>query len=54
MPGNRPHKKNKIILLLREGETSSVIIANKARCNVAYVNVVKNQLLQELLQSQKS
>jgi hypothetical protein len=54
MPGRKPQKKNKIMQLLREGETSSVIIANKVRCNVAYVNTVKNQLLQELLRSQKA
>ena len=53
MPGRKPDKKNKIIQLLREGETSSVIIANKVHSNVAYVNQVKNQLLQELLRSQQ-
>jgi len=52
MPGRRPDKKDKIIALLREGETSCVIIANKVHCDAAYVNVVKNQLLQELLRSQ--
>ena len=46
-------KKDKVIALLKEGETSSVIIANKAKCNVAYVNAVKKELLQELLRSQK-
>ena len=50
MPGRKPQKRDKIIALLREGETSSVIIANKVKCNVAYVNVVKN----ELLRSQES
>jgi hypothetical protein len=47
MPGRRPDQKNKIIQLLREGETSSVIIANKVKSNVAYVDHVKDQLLQE-------
>jgi hypothetical protein len=51
--GTKPDKKNKIITLLKEGETSSVIITNKARCTVAYVSVVKNELLQELLRSQE-
>jgi hypothetical protein len=51
VPGRRADKKNKIIALLREGETSSVIIANKVKSNVAYVNHVKNELLQELLRS---
>ena len=54
IPGPKLHKKQKIIALLKEGETSSVIIANKARCNVAYVNAVKNELLQELLRSTKA
>ena len=45
-------KKDKIILLLKQGKTSSVIIANKVGCAVAYVNVVKNELLRELLRSQ--
>jgi hypothetical protein len=40
-------------MLLKEGETSSVIIANKVHCVVAHVNVVKNELLQELLRSQE-
>jgi hypothetical protein len=51
MPGRRPDKRNKIVALLKDGETSSVIIANKAKCNVAYVNVVKNELLQEWIRS---
>ena len=50
MPGNRPHKKNKIILLLREGETSPTIIANKVGCNPSYANAVKR----EFLRSQKA
>lgn len=53
MPGRKPDKKNEIIALLREGETSSVVIANEIECNVAYVNTVKNELLRELLRSQK-
>ena len=44
-------KKDKIILLLKQGETSSTIIANKVGCAVAYVGVVRNELLQELLRS---
>jgi len=39
-------------MLLKEGETSSVIIANKVGCAVAYANTVKNEFLQELLRSQ--
>jgi len=54
IPGRKPHKKQKIIQLLKDGETISVIIANKARCNVAYVNAVKNELLQEWVRSQKT
>ena len=54
MPGRKPQKKQKIIQLLREGEASSVIIANKVGCAVAYVNTVKNELLRELLRSQKA
>jgi hypothetical protein len=38
-------KKDKIILLLKQGETSSTIIANKVGCAVAYVTVVKNEFL---------
>ena len=53
MPGRKPDKKNKIMQLLKEGETSSVIIANKAKCNVAYVSVVRNQLLEEERRSQQ-
>ena len=52
MPGRKPQKRDKVIALLREGETSSVIIANKVKCNVVYVYRVKNELLQELLRSQ--
>jgi hypothetical protein len=50
--GTSPNK-DKVILHLTEGETSSVIIANKVHSNTAYVNQVKNQLLQELLRSQQ-
>ena len=49
MPPTRPDKKNRIIQLLSEGETSSVVIANKVHCDIAYVTVVKNELLRELL-----
>jgi len=45
-------KKDKIIALLNQGETSSTIIANKVGCAVAYVSVVKNELLQELRRSE--
>ena len=45
-------KKDKIIALLKQGETSSTIIANKVGCAVAYVGVVKNELLQELRRSE--
>jgi hypothetical protein len=54
MARRRLPKKEKIIVLLKQGETSSVIIANKVGCAVAYVGVVKNELLQELLRSQKA
>lgn len=54
MPGRGPHKRDSIILLLKQGETSSVIIANRVGCTDAYVSVVKNQLLQELLRSQRA
>jgi hypothetical protein len=53
MPGKKLQKRDKTIALLKEGETSSVIIANKTKTSVAYVNVVKNELLQELLRSQQ-
>lgn len=53
MARRRVPKKDKVIDLLKGGETSSVIIANKARCSVAYVSVVKNELLQELLRLQE-
>jgi hypothetical protein len=43
-------KKGKIILLLKQGETSSFIIANKVGCAVVYANCVKN----EFVRSQKA
>lgn len=45
MPGNKPHKKDKIILLLKQGETSPVIIANKVGAVAGYVHVVKREFL---------
>ena len=54
MPSKKPQKRDKIIALLRKGETSPVIIANKVKCNVVYVYRVKDKLLQELLRSQKT
>jgi len=38
-------KKEKIILFLKQGETSSTIIANKVGCDPAYISVVKNEFL---------
>jgi len=38
-------RKDKIILLLKQGETSSTIIANRVGCAVGYVNVVKRKFL---------
>jgi len=38
-------KKDKIILLLKQGETSNTIIANKVGCGVGHVGVVKRELL---------
>ena len=43
-------KKDEIILLLKQGETSNTIIANKVGCGVGWVGVVKN----EFLRSQKA
>jgi len=43
-------KRDKIILLLREGETSPTIIANKVGCDPNYADAVKR----ELLRSQKA
>jgi hypothetical protein len=45
MPGNRPHKKDKIILLLKQGETSPTIIANKVGCDPNYARLVKDDFL---------
>lgn len=42
-------KKGKVILLLKQSETSPTIIANRVGCAVGYVNVVKR----EFLRSQK-
>jgi hypothetical protein len=50
MASGTSSKKVKIILLLKQGKTSSTIIANKVGCAVAYVTVVKN----EFLRSQKA
>jgi hypothetical protein len=49
MANRRPSKKDKIILLLKQGETSSTIIANKVGCDPNYVGVVRK----EFLRSQK-
>jgi hypothetical protein len=43
-------KKDKVILLLKEGETSPTIIANKVGCAVSYARLVKD----EFLRSQKA
>jgi hypothetical protein len=43
-------KKDKIILLLKQGETSDTIIANKVGCSTGRVGVVKR----EFLRSQKA
>ena len=50
MASRRPSKKDKIILLLKQGETSSTIIANKVGCDPNYVGVVRK----EFLRSQKA
>jgi len=50
MAGRRVSKKDKIILLLKQGETSRTIIANKVGCDIAYISVVQN----EFLRSRKS
>ncbi|MDM8000376.1 MAG: hypothetical protein QUS33_10330 [Dehalococcoidia bacterium] len=52
-PSRRPDKKNKVIQLLREGETSSVIPVDKVKTSVAYSSVVKNELLKELIRSKE-
>ena len=38
-------KKDKIILLLKQGETSNSIIANKVGCATGHVGVVKREFL---------
>ena len=43
-------KKDKVILLLKQGETSPTIIANKVGCAVSYACLVKD----EFLRSQKA
>jgi len=50
MASGTPPKKDKIILLLREGETSPTIIANRVGCAVSYARLVKD----EFLRSQKA
>jgi len=45
VPVRRLSKKDKIILLLKQGETSSTIIANQVGCGINYVFVVKKELL---------
>jgi hypothetical protein len=50
MPRRALPKKDKIILLLKQGETSSTIIANKVGCDPNYVGVVRK----EFLRSQKA
>jgi hypothetical protein len=42
-------KKDKIILLLKQGETSSTIIANKVSCDPNYVGVVRAFRMSEWL-----
>jgi hypothetical protein len=49
MRGTSP-KKDKIILLLKRGETSPSIIANRVGCGRHYVSVVKG----EFVRSQKA
>jgi hypothetical protein len=49
LPGPSP-KKDRIILLLKQGETSDTIIANKVGCSTGRVGVVKR----EFLRSQKA
>jgi hypothetical protein len=50
MAGRRPSKKEKIIVLLKQGETSPTIIANRVGCGRHHVSVVKR----EFLRSQKA
>ena len=44
MTRRRLPKKDKIILLFKQGETRSAIIANKVGCAAGYVTAVKNDL----------
>jgi len=45
-PGKKEQsKKEQIILLLKQGETSSTIIANQVGCGINYVFVVRRGLL---------
>jgi hypothetical protein len=50
MANRRPSKRDKIILLLKQGETSPTVMANRVGCGCHYVSVVK----QEFLRSQKT
>ena len=50
MASGRPSKRDKIIVLLREGETSPIIIANKVGCDPNYARLVKD----DFLRSQKA
>jgi len=45
MAGRALPKRDRIILLLKQGETSSTIIANKVGCEASYVCVVKSKYL---------
>jgi hypothetical protein len=49
MPSGTSPKKDQIILLLKEGETSPRFIANKVGCAASYVRLVRD----EFLRSQK-
>ena len=43
MASRRRSKKDKIILLLKRGETSPIIIENRTGCSPRYVSVVKRE-----------
>jgi hypothetical protein len=43
MAGRRPRMKDKITLLLKQGETSTTIITNKVGCGTDYANVLKRE-----------
>jgi hypothetical protein len=45
MPRRGSYKKKRIIMLLQQGETSAVIIANKVGCSSSYANIVKSGFL---------